>query len=552
MEREKAKMHLFYTFYGIRGIRLLLIPSPISVLFNDTSAFKELTAHVDTAEKLDISNTLKGKNLFSFSGGYMDFSGMMLLISSFLGLLYGYDSRRNQGYLQFLSDSTGNKNTVLLIIFARLIILNAIFWLLSFLSLIWLSVNGIDAFNRYVLLYHMGLTFVIVFFVLLGALIGTLKRKPTQLIALPLIYCITVFLIPWSIHKTIYMDARHHIISIHNFEYDMLKMMMQLEKQLYKKFGVFNEGKGEAPDRIKAAVQESLNTDWTKLKQVEQERRKTIQNRIKTYQTLSALLPTSFYISANKELGSKGYQNFDRFYGYAFDMKFKFLKFYVKKKFYNPVAEKGIEPFIKGDEDLYHAPSVVPWNLGLGILFSILWLIVLTAIVWIRIYQIFARRPVDSSEEEPELNLKPNKTKVVITANRARVDSLIAKLRFKHANTIRVPNWYCLDNESKVSWYFSLFKQPIPEKLQPLANKTIAQIDDHQRATILVELILNLKAEVFIFDNFLNGLPDEFCDYFARQLEIVKQNRYIIYFSKSMSYSGIGDSTARFTDDLPL
>jgi hypothetical protein len=91
MERDKVAMHLHYTAYGARGIRLLYIPCPFSIIFNDSAVFPGMTAHVDTGEALEISNSFKGKDLFSDSGGFMDFAGIMFLISKAVWSLLSKD-----------------------------------------------------------------------------------------------------------------------------------------------------------------------------------------------------------------------------------------------------------------------------------------------------------------------------------------------------------------------------------------------------------------------------------------------------------------------------
>ena len=549
MEKEKVSMHIYYTFYGIRGIRLLFIPRPISVIFNDTAVIKDMTAHVDTAEKLYISNSFKGKDLFSDSGGYMDFSGIMFLIGSFLGLIYGYDITRKKDYLMLLADVSDSKNPAFLITVARVILLNLVFWVLSGLALLWLLVNGINIVNTDYLLFMLALTLVITFFVFVGAIISTMKKKPTQFITLPVVYFLFVFFIPGLIQKSVYVEARNRLKSIHNFEYGMLKTMMQLEKRLYERFGVFKEGKGEAPDNIKVAIQESLNNDWAKLKEMEKKRKEEIIKRIEAYQTISAAFPTTFYLSINKEISSKGFQSFDEFYQYAFDMKYNFLEFYIEKKFYNPVPKSGVEPFIKGNEDLFFAQSRLPGSFKFGIMVSIVWLGVLLALSWIRFYLSFSSRP-GQQDKELYLDLKKNETSVVITTDPNRISKLIAGLRFLHSRLICVPNWSCLKKESRVKWYFSFFNLPIPEKLQPVAEKYCNDLNPDHRAMILTDITRSFDADVFIFNNFLSGLSDEFVDYFTEFLKSLKKGRQIVYFSNSLAIaSKIGDKATSFTSD---
>jgi hypothetical protein len=177
MERNKVSMHIHYTAYGTRGIRLLYIPTKLSVIFNDSAVFPGMTAHVDTGELLEISNSFKGKDLFSYSGGFMDFAGIMLLIASFLSLLYGWDGTRSPEYLKFISDISGSPKPGFLITLSRIILLNLVFLVLSVLALAWMFINGINAANIFYLVYLMVHTLLITFFAAAGAIIGTIKKK---------------------------------------------------------------------------------------------------------------------------------------------------------------------------------------------------------------------------------------------------------------------------------------------------------------------------------------------------------------------------------------
>lgn len=383
MERDKVSMHLHYTFYGVRGVRLLYIPGPLSVIFNDSAVFDGMMSHVDSAEKLEISNSFKGKDLFSDSGGFMDFAGIMLLLSSFLALLYGWDAARNPKYLKLISDISGSHKPGFLITLARIILLNLVFFFLSGLAFTWLLINGINAANIFYLVYVMMLTLAITFFVAAGAIIGSFTSKATQLITMPVLYFLLVLVIPWLIHRAVYMEAKEGIKSIYEFEYQSFKYMMTLEKRLYDRFGVWKSG-NVAPDEIKAMIQSGQDIEYKKMREAELKRIDGIVKRIHVYQTLASFFPTTFYISTNKELSSKGFQNFIAFYRHSYDMKQDFIKFYIDRKFYRPLPESGVEPFIKGNENLFYGKSQLPNNFLLGLLAAVVYVVALLVTIYRR------------------------------------------------------------------------------------------------------------------------------------------------------------------------
>jgi hypothetical protein len=383
LERKKVSMHLHYTFYGVRGVRLLYIPAPLSVMFNDSAVFPGMIAHVDTGEKLEISNSFKGKDLFSDSHGFMDFAGIMLLISSFLGLIYGWDATRSQKYLKLISDISGSPKPGVLITLTRIILLNLVFWVLCGLNLAWMLINGIHPAGLYYLVYVLLLTLVITFFVAAGAVIGSFKSKVAQFIIMPGGYFLLVLFIPWLILDGVYMEAKKGIQSIYDFEYQTFEYLMEFEKKGYEKLnGPWKSGKEAAPDDLKAMIESSRESVYQKMKNCEDKRMSSIIKRIRTYQTLSAFFPTTLYLSNNKELSSKGFQNFVDFYHYAYDMKFKFVDFYLYRKFWMPLPKSGVEPFIKGDEDLFYGKSRLPHSFLLGLILAVIYIAALLVILY--------------------------------------------------------------------------------------------------------------------------------------------------------------------------
>lgn len=552
VEKDKVSMHLHYTFYGIRGVRLLFIPTPISVLFNDTAAFRGMNAHVDTAEKLDLSNSSKGNELLADKSGYTDFSGIILIFGTFLALAYGYEIPQRREYLKLLSDAFGSTYPVFLIIMARVLLLNLVFWLLSGLALLWLLINGVNAIGFDFLLYLLGLTLVLTIFVLIGANISTLKSKFYQfIVALGVLYPL-VFYIPGTIHQMVYMEAKADIQSIYDFEYETFKLIMAFEKRYYDRFGILKSGDTASKEALEM-IRSRWDNEYKKLRKLEAERIKKIKKKIDTYQTLSSFCPTAFYLSVNKELSSKGFQNFLEFYKYAYDLKHDFVRFYTERKIYRPSKKRGVEPFIKDNEDLFYGRSQLPDNFTLGLTVSLVWVGGLVMLMWLRFKRLFATRPV-VPDEKYLLDLKKKKVRVVVTTDYVRKSKITACVQYYNPRTIRVPGWASLPEDMKVEDYFNLFDVPLPEKLQPVAGRYCdSNLGPDQRAMVITEITRNLDASVLVFNEFMAGLSDEFEAYFLELLNILKQDRPIVYFTGSLTASGkVLDKATRYHDDSPI
>ena len=103
IELLKIKQYINYGQYGGYGFRVLFIPSPLSIYFVNSSTISQLTANVDSGERLNIYNSFKGRTLFADKGGgFKDFSGIMLLLGSMLVLYLGYESFIHRDYLRFM------------------------------------------------------------------------------------------------------------------------------------------------------------------------------------------------------------------------------------------------------------------------------------------------------------------------------------------------------------------------------------------------------------------------------------------------------------------
>lgn len=558
MERAKVSMHLHYTFYGARGVRLLYIPSPLSVIYNDSAVFPGMTAQVDTSEKLEISNSFKGEDLFSDSGGFMDFSGIMLLISSFLALLYGWDGTRNPEYLKFISDisvvSSSRKpgkpcKPGFLITLVRIILLNLVFWVLSGLALLWMFINGINVADIFYLVYALLLTLLITIFVALGAVIGSFKRKVTQYITMPLVYFSLVFLIPWLILEGIYMEAKKGLESVYNFEYDTYKYVMAFEKEFYRRFGVWKSGE-PAPKEVKAMIKNELpGMVYEKLKELENKRMNSILKRIRAYQTISALFPTTFYISSNKELSSKGFQSFVDFYHYAYKMKFKFVDFYLYRKFWLPLPKSGVESFIKGDEDIFYGKCRLPKSFLLGLLVAVGYIAVLLVVLY-RIQSKGIKGINEDQMEKPKIDFK-NATSILVLCKTDRIKSDIFHFYQCQENSVCIDKMlvnfnsqFSVTRADRVLMYLcrlaGVSYQMAIENLALLGIKDLESLKLSEEEILIFYALVKISRndyEYVVLNDFFKQRSRQFEDSFFKLLTRLEESgKKILYLSCEMFY----------------
>ncbi len=553
LEKKKVSIFLHYTYYGVHGVRLLYIPDPLSVMFNDSAVFPGMVAQVNTGEKLEISNSFKGKDLFSVSHGFMDFAGIMLLIGSFLALIYGWDATRSPKYLQFVADISHSTKPGFLITLARIILLNLVFWILCGLNLAWMLINGIHAANVFYLVYVLLLTLVITFFTAAGAVIGSLKSKVAQFIIMPGCYFLLVLFIPWLILDGVYMEAKKGIQSIYNFEYQTFEYLMKFEKDFYNRFGVFPSGKNAAPKDIKAMIESSRESVYQKMKNCEDERMGSIIKRIRTYQTLSALFPTALYLSGNKELSSKGFQNFVDFYLYAYDMKFKFVDFYLYRKFWLPLPKTGVESFIKGNEDLFYGKSQLPNSFLLGLILAVIYIAGLLFILYR-----MQTKEIKQENVKP-LNIDFNKGNILFALCKdERIKSDISRYYRTQKNTtfidkINADFPYQLNglNGIKADAVFKYLcrmagvsEEKAVEYLKAVEITDLASLKLSREEILKFYAVLKAAKDVeyIILDDFLKNEPREFEKDFLKFLGFLENSgKKILYMSCDMYYPKIKD-----------
>lgn len=546
-EIEKVSLFIQYTFYGIRGVRLLFLPSPLSVLFNNLAVYSGLIANVDTAEGLYIyNNSFKGKALFSESGGFMDFSGILLLIGCFIALIYGYNITKKKEYLKLVAGISGNKKVSIFILLSRIILLSLAFVLFSGLSLLWLLINGINVVNVFFGWFVIGLILVTTFFIITGALIGSLKNEMLKLIVLVCVYFSFLFLIPWVIEKAVYIDAVKNINSNYEFEYKKLKVMMDFERRSYEQIGTWKSG-DVAPDEVKALVQSGQEIEYKKLQEYEKKRLDEIFRRVKVYRIISAIFPTTFYLSVNKELSSKGYHNFIIFYRRAHQMKYDFITFYIEKKFYNKLPETGVEPFIKGDENLFYAKSRLPDNFVLGLFLNVFYIFLL----FLLNYKIHCKRFRTGEYKKPEIEFPGDQNSVFVLCkdrklkdeifryyeqqNAICIDKINTKdFRFDGINPEYMFNYFC-----RIS---GVDKQEAVKNLA-LLGITDLKGESHEHETILkiyAAVKTAAESEFIVLNDFLKRESKKLEeDVFELITAFEKRGKKIIYLSTEMYYTKV-------------
>lgn len=377
IERLKVNDYLNIQYYGMYGFRLLFNPSPLSVFFINSSVVSDLTANVDAGERLYIYNSFKGRTLFSEKiGGYKDFSGIMLLVGTILVLFFGYEAFLYKSYSRFLAGLVPLRKVFLSLVGSRFIFLALFFVITTICSFILLRFNGIHLSPRefdFFLLYFVVMLLMLVFFFFFGTIAGSLKSRFVGVLTMGIVWFIFVFLIPGVLRSVIAGEA-DNITPTYNLELQKLQALMNFEKNVLQKVGKYSEEKAKT-DRGRIIIESFWNNEFKKVLQFEHKMAEETRDHIRVFYKLSLIAPTTFYLSASNEISSKGYKNFVDFYAYILDLKEKFVRFVIDKRYYS--EDDKVVSFVKNDENLFYAKSRLPDYFWMGFILSILFSILL-------------------------------------------------------------------------------------------------------------------------------------------------------------------------------
>ncbi|MCK4761765.1 MAG: ABC transporter permease subunit [Candidatus Aminicenantes bacterium] len=573
IEKFKVRQYINYTQYGTYGFRLLLISSPLSVLFNNSGVISELTSYVDSGERLKIYKSLKGENLFvEKADGFNDFSGIIFILGSLIALYFGYDSFRYKEYLKFLSSFIHHRKIFLCISISRIILLYLFFLFTTAFSLGLVKINGIS-FGRndyYCLLIYLSVILLLVlFFFAVGTFLGTSKSKIGSAAACIVIWFITIYFVTAAIDTLVHQQAKS-ITSTYELEMEKLKIFSQFEKKAIEKEGRYKP-ENRKSEKVHTLIETYWKDEFAKIQATETQMINEMRDRIEGFQRLSALFPTSFYLSVSNEISSRGFNNFIEFYSYVQELKRQFIRFYLNKKFYS--NHEKVESFVKDEENLFYAGSTLPRYFGLGLALNIFYIIVLFAFS----YSGFKKSLFNIGEKKVRrydklhIELKTGKVTACITSSQQLRELLYNFLSGKSkdfAGKIEIDGaaleiggknmkdfvYLChpesIPPDIKVgdftSFFVRLLRVPagkakkIVGKKNLISNrkKGISELDDAGKSDILFAPARLKKSKIFLINEIEKGMSQTFTNRLIENInKLLRQGVVILYLSSNLYFT---------------
>jgi hypothetical protein len=381
-EDEKVKNYVTITQYGGYGIGLSVIPNITVILFSNSGKFVDMNSNINSGETLDIYMPFKDSIIFkSRSKNYLEFAGILFLLSSFLSIIYGFDITKRKEYLKCLSSLLGLRRTLCFTIASRILISIIISGCLLFSIPIVLLAFGLNLYNwvLYILFFLISLN--IIFFFLLGAYIGSKKKNKVALLGI--IYFLAVFILPWGLNKLSQINA-DVMKSNNSIRLENLKIMMEWERNARDQVGTFKSG-NRVPKEIRELIANVLKKEYRKFNNLENRRKYEITTKIRFNHLLLSLFPPSFFLSSFDELSSRGLMSYIDFYSFNQKTKYEFIAFYVNEKFVKETKPGEIKPFKTGDKYILNLKSNIPFHFILGIILTVFYATVVTYRTYINI-----------------------------------------------------------------------------------------------------------------------------------------------------------------------
>ena len=379
VEKIMIETYPTYRHYASYGFQMLFHPAPISVLFSNSTVFQDMMANIETGHRLNIYQSLKSSTPFDLTKFlFADCSGIYLCFVGLLAIFYGYMAFLHTEYLKFLASLTGKKKLFISIFLSRanILVQFSLIYLASAVLLI--TINGVAVgIDQYLAALFIKMCGVSLAFFALGAVFGLCESIFVGLAGAIASWLIPLFIIPFIV--SVIVSANSGTIKPENqLEIEKLKLMMDHEKRFNNETGILPLNKTPT-ERQSELVLGYYKNEFQKIKALEELLIAQMQECTKLHYMLSAFFPTTGYLALTQEISSKGYENLYAFYQTVIQTKEAFFKEYMKQVYFSSSSEPAkVEPFLKGDDNIYRGKPALPGYMLLDFFFNLLWIVGLT------------------------------------------------------------------------------------------------------------------------------------------------------------------------------
>lgn len=557
-----------YNQYSYVGFKTLFIPSGSSVFFSNPILLSELSAKINSVITLNIVSNCKGGLVLKGNSSFTTrFSNVVFVLVCLLVLFLGFEIMREREFLRFLS-SKWSKFGVFISITFSLVILFTLCLLVIFACCIGLTVlqgislTSLDVNGLVIVLVPMILK--LLFFFFFGTIFGSIRSKYTGISGLLAVWIIFIFIYPGAINSFI-EEKSCEITSSYKADKDKLKRMNDFEKRAAKKAGEYKDSTIEGRRRV---AEDFWENERKQIEEVDEKLKQEISQLIDKYNTLSMLMPTTFYTYTCNEVSSRGYQSYLDFYTYLQDLRRKFVRFWIDRVYYHD--PKILVNFVTNDENLFYSRSQIPKNYWVGVFIN-LGIIILLAITS---YLLFKRSLEHISAREiqelgkVDLDLDKGELIVWLTINEHfkkvlfHMFSGVSKGLFKKGfkGEVYFDGVNVAEDTSKNNFVYICHPNELPgnmivkdlltfyagwnqlsgselktilagESLKKNLHKTIKQLEKYEKFEVSMGLLNMCKSDIYLINNIASGMPMSCSVKLLNKMEELQSNSLVIYLT---------------------
>lgn len=567
IENTKVDQFFNYRIYGTYGFRILFMPDPFSIFFNNSVTIPDMISYVDSGERLKLYKSLKGKNVFELSKNWFaDFSSIILFFGGLLALFYGFESYSNREYLKFLSTITSKKRVYAGVFISRVILLFLILLVITGCALLLIAINGITVpLNKYLLVFFSEIFFTSLFFFVLGSVFGSNKSMISGIIYSLSLWFVFLFVLPTLLG--IYIEKRAEAITpVYKLEIEKLKIVIEFEKKVIEKIGI-QEMEEEVSNPLRELLRGYWEKDFKKILALEEKMIDETREIISLRQMLSSFFPTTFYLSVNNEISSRGYENLIEFYNLVKKIKRAFFEWFMEKVYFSNYSR--VEPFLKGDEAVYHAQPRLPGFFPLGILFTLLWISGFLLLSYSNFKKSLIDLPKkDEETEDPEDEFLDQSELAIYSVENELLSSQLYTLLTKETREFKKKGYHftvliegrditktkekenflylChpdhIPGETKVGAFLSLImglmklsKKEQPEIIsrhesEPLLKKRAVDLKIEEKGQISLTLLDMKKYPIYLINDIAAGMTTDFAKALKHRMETLGSEGSLVLF----------------------
>jgi len=471
-----------------------------------------------------------------------------------LTLVWGFGTFRNTEYIKFLLSFARPCQVFLGIILARVFILVLYLAVLTAVIIGQLLLNGIGLNGTDILaILTFGLIslLVLIFFLIAGAMIGSIKDTSKAIITAFVCWLCLVFLFPIVINEVLSSQAISQTKSLYSHEMQKLKIILKQSVLVSKEVTKLKS----IPEKIEAVKkwnEIAWNSTFKEIEKLETEMMSGIKDQAERLYLMNAFTPVSFYSSVNNEISSRGYNFLIDFYKYVQEKQKGFVRYYFDHIFDDYTK---IEPFMTKDDYVFQAKPSLPKYFWLGLVLNLGYILLAGFLAYrfflrsvfpkVKDKKTFADAVIDLPETQHlmcryRLEEVPEQLFNILSGNNQGFtgkivlngDDIVSRGR---QNFVYIPHPDKLPGEIRIKTLVNFIsrslelteedKKKMVSEMGDAIGKSLNDLSGTRKLDIMYNLARFKKAPIYLLDNFFVDLEPEdakrFCADMRRRVRLI-------------------------------